>query len=257
MTTSDLHRLVKQQFNQQAQNFSNWSVTQNKEYHQAYFDFCQFKPEDTLLDLACGTGEWAMFCAPKIKFVQGIDISEGMIEIAAKQAEAQNLKNMNFVCQPVERTPFPDNSFSIVTCKSAFHHFSQYEAIFEEMIRCCESDGRISIQDIAAYSDATVNSYFEELERQIDVSHHNTLAKEFLIDLYTKKNIQISQTYEIEVELNFREYLTHAKQSELSLKKIEMLLEKGLNDASISKFYLIKENEIYFKRTAFIILGKK
>jgi ubiquinone/menaquinone biosynthesis C-methylase UbiE len=59
---SEIHEIVKRQFDKQAENFSNWSVTKNIEYQRAYFGFCEISPQDTLLDLACGTGEYAIFC---------------------------------------------------------------------------------------------------------------------------------------------------------------------------------------------------
>jgi len=157
---SEIHEIVKRQFNKQAQNFSNWAVTKNVEYQKAYFDFCKISPEDTLLDFACGTGEYPIFAAPKVKYVRGIDISKGMIEIAKKQADIENIHNIEFLCHQVEQTPYEDRSFSIVMCRSAFHHFQDYDGIFDEMIRCCKMDGRISIQDIIAYSDERIDSFY-------------------------------------------------------------------------------------------------
>ena len=97
-----------------AEKFSNWSVTKNIEYQSAYFDFCGISPQDTLLDMACGTGEYALFAAPLVKSVHGVDISEGMITVAQKQAQDKGLKNVSFLCQPVERTPFEDETFSMI-----------------------------------------------------------------------------------------------------------------------------------------------
>ena len=111
---SELHEIVKRQFDKQAQNFSNWSVTKNIEYQKAYFDFCEISSQDTLLDFACGTGEYDIFAAPKVKNAYGVDISKGMIEIAQKQAADKKLKNISFLCHPVEKTPFEVGSFSIV-----------------------------------------------------------------------------------------------------------------------------------------------
>ena len=62
---SEIHEIVKKQFDKQALNFSNWSVTKNIEYQKAYFDFCEISEQDNLLDFACGTGEFAIFAAPK------------------------------------------------------------------------------------------------------------------------------------------------------------------------------------------------
>ena len=254
---SEIHEIVKRQFDKQAQNFSNWSVTKNIEYQKAYFDFCEISSQDTLLDCACGTGEYAIFAAPKMKYVDGVDISKGMIEIAQKQADKENVNNISFLCHPVEQTPFEDESFTIVICRSAFHHFEEYDEIFNEMTRCCQNDGRISIQDIVAYSDERVDSFFEEFEKAVDVSHHKTLTKEYIKSLYDQRNIKIKNTFEIEIELHFQEYLGHAQQSVESKQKISKLLEMGLNDSYLSKYFILKDRDLFFKREVFLILGEK
>jgi ubiquinone/menaquinone biosynthesis C-methylase UbiE len=254
---SELHEIVKSQFDKQAQNFSNWSVTKNIEYQKAYFDFCEISSQDILLDLACGTGEYAIFAAPKVKYVHGVDISKGMIEVAQKQATKLNFNNISFLCHPVEQTPFENESFSVVICRSAFHHFEEYDRIFNEMNRCCQNGGRISIQDIVAYSDEKIDNFFEEFEREIDVSHNKTLTKEYVKSLYDRRNIKIKNTFEIEIELHFQEYLGHAQQSTESKRKISSLIEKGLNDPHISEYFIIKEEDLFFKREVFLILGEK
>jgi len=157
---SEIHEIIKRQFDKQAKNFSSWSVTKNTEYQNAYFDFCAISPQDTLLDFACGTGDSVIAVAPRIRYAHGVDISNGMIEIAKKQAMQANVENARFLCHPVESTPFEDESFSIIICRSAFHHFYHYETIFNEMLRCCQIGGRISIQDIVAYPDDKINDFF-------------------------------------------------------------------------------------------------
>jgi ubiquinone/menaquinone biosynthesis C-methylase UbiE len=66
---TELHEIVKRQFDKQAHNFSSWSVTKNKEYQEAYFKFCEIVSQDTLLDFACGTGDYAIAAAPRVKYV--------------------------------------------------------------------------------------------------------------------------------------------------------------------------------------------
>lgn len=77
----EIHEIIKRQFNKQAENFSSWSVTKNAEYQKAYFDFCEISSQDTLLDFACGTGDYCISAAPRVESVYGIDILKGMIEI--------------------------------------------------------------------------------------------------------------------------------------------------------------------------------
>ncbi len=254
----DRKEIVKRQFDLQAQNFSNWSVTRNEEYMQAYFEFIGFKKEDELLDVACGTGEFSVFCARRIKDVHGIDISVGMIELARKQAQANGLANLTFECHDVEHIPCADSSFSFVQCRSAFHHMEYYPVVFKEMLRCCKPGGRLAVQDIMAYEDPKVNSFFEALEKEVDVSHNATLHRQEFIDLFDRNQVEVIRSLAVEVELNFREYLGHAFQSESSLGKIRDLVEDGVQDKGISRFlYINKDDELVLKRAVFLILGQR
>jgi ubiquinone/menaquinone biosynthesis C-methylase UbiE len=250
--------IVKRQFDIQAQNFSNWSVTKNEEYMQAYFEFIGMEKEDELLDVACGTGDFPVFCARRIKGVHGIDISDGMIDLAHKLARSNGLFNIAFECHDVEHIPCASNSFSVVACRSAFHHMENCSAVFKEMLRCCRSNGRLAVQDIMAYDDPKVNSFFESLEREIDLSHIATLHRDEFVDLFNQNEVEVIRSLVVEVELNFREYLGHANQSARSLEKIRDLLEDGLSERDISRFlYMNEDEELVFKRAVFLVLGQK
>jgi ubiquinone/menaquinone biosynthesis C-methylase UbiE len=247
----------KIQFNKQAQQFSNWSITKNLQYIQAYFTFCKITPDDTLLDVACGTGEFSIYTAKKIKLVTGVDISDKMIELAKKQAQEAQLDNINFICHDVENLPCKSSEYSIVICKSAFHHIENHKKIFGEMIRCCRNNGRLSVQDIIAYDNHHVNQYFEQLEKYIDASHHKAVSREYMIELYEKNNIKITGTFEIEIELDFNEYLGHAYQTEENKTHIKEHLQFGLNDPEIAAYFIKKNEHLHFKRNVFLILGDK
>jgi len=140
------NQIIKEQFNRQAENFANWAIGKNIEYLDAYFNFCGIQPTDRLLDVACGPGEFTIFIAKRISEARGVDISDREIEIANGLIKAFGLGNIGFDCSDVEHLPYNDNSFSVVVCKSAFHHFTNPDKVFKEMIRCCENSGKVSIQ---------------------------------------------------------------------------------------------------------------
>ncbi len=133
-----------------------------------------------------------------------------------------------------------------------------YSQVFKEMLRCCQPNGRVAVQDIMAYEDQKVNSFFEALEKEVDVSHNATLHRQEFIDLFDRNQVEVIRSFTVEIELNFREYLGHAHQSEGSIEKIRDLLEKGLQDGDISRFlYMNGDNELVLKRAVFLILGQK
>lgn len=251
------NQVIKDQFNKQADKFANWSVGKNVEYLNAYFDFCGIQPSDKLLDVACGPGEFTIFIAKKISEARGVDISEREIEIANDLTKEFGLSNVGFDCSDVENLPYNDNTFSVVVCKSAFHHFLKPDKVFKEMIRCCENKGKISIQDIVAYEDDYVNEFFETFDKLVDISHNRTLNLNEMNKLYHDYEIEKTGEFRLDVDLNIREYIEHASQERENKIEIENLLSKGQNDYRLADFLFLKNGDLYFKRPVYLILGKK
>jgi len=247
----------RQQFDLQADKFSNWAITRNMEYMKRYYEFCGIVENDTLLDVACGSGEYAIFCAQKINKVCGVDLSSKMIEVARENARELKLVNISFVAQDVFELPFESGLFSIVNSKSAFHHFSDYKTIIGEMKRCCENGGKISIQDIIAYENPKINDYFERLESLIDISHNKTLSYDFITQLFRDNDLEILRSHTITIDLNANEYINHAVQTEERRKEINDLIDYGVNDTEIAKYFIQKEGEWYIKRNVLLLLGAK
>jgi len=248
---------VRDQFNRQSEKFSNWSVTRNEEYARYYYDFCKMTPEDRLLDVSCGSGEFCIFCAPKISHATGVDLSENMVALAEQQSRESGITNTTFKRGDAVDLPNQSGLYSIVVSKSAFHHYSEHDVIFKEMIRCCRQKGRISIQDIVAYEDKDVNDFFESFERLVDASHGATCSKSFIMDRYREHNVGILSMMEVAVDLHLSSYLDHAVRSDKDTALLRQLIEEGLKENGIKSYFHHKENDLYFKRNVFIILGQK
>jgi len=252
-----VNQKVKEQFNKQAEKFANWSVGKNVEYLNGYFDFCNIQPNDILLDVACGPGDFTNLTARRILKASGVDISDKEIEIANRQSSELGLTNVVFDCSDVENLPYSNNSFTVVVCKSAFHHFMNPEIVFKEMIRCCENGGKISIQDIRAYDDSYVNEFFEAFDKLIDNSHNKTLNEYEFNKLYSGNGIKKTGEFKLDVDLNVREYVDHAVQDKGNQEKIDRLLKHGLDDNRINNYLFMKDGELYFKRPVYLIIGIK
>ncbi|HXH64920.1 MAG TPA: methyltransferase domain-containing protein [Mariprofundaceae bacterium] len=76
-----------------------------------------------VLDIATGTGMVAMYAASKLGArgsLVGIDISEGMIDIARSKIPDAPIKNIRFEIGDGEALQFPPESFDVLLCGSAF-----------------------------------------------------------------------------------------------------------------------------------------
>lgn len=255
MKQNNSKEAVRLQFDRQAEKFSSWSVTKNEAYAAAYYDFCRMKHDDRLLDVSCGSGEFCLFCARNITHATGFDLSDNMIALAKRQSQASGITNTTFRCGDAASLPNKPGIFTIVVSKSAFHHYSEHDSIFQEMKRCCSQQGRISIQDIVAYDNTYVNDFFEYFEQLVDASHKAACSRSFILDLYQHYDVKILSTMDVEIDLNLNDYLSHAVRSNKDTVRLEKLVEAGLKDNRVKNYFHHKENSLFFKRNVFLVLG--
>ncbi len=83
-------------------------------------------PDETVLDLATGTGAIALALADDAGDVVGRDISQGMLEEARTKADERGLENVSFD-EGTFREPEYDGPVDIVTSNFAMHHLSDAE----------------------------------------------------------------------------------------------------------------------------------
>lgn len=83
-------------------------------------DIKLYKDRTVMLDIAAGTGRVSEYFKPKVKTVVGLDISPDMIQVA----QAENRIDVGVIA-PGEKTPFLDNSFDLIYCRSAMHYMDQ------------------------------------------------------------------------------------------------------------------------------------
>lgn len=249
--------VVKEQFNKGAQNFNNWSVTQNERMLKGLADFCELSKNDHLLDVACGTGAFALFAAELVDQVTAIDISEGMIQLAREIVRQRKLENINFICRNVEDIGLKGEQFSVIVSKSAFHHMPNYKKVFSEMVSCCRPGGRIVIQDIMAYKQDKLDVYFEEMERLVDISHYKTYSKSEFFTLFKENGLKLTGIFESESKLDFYDYVEHVVPTDSSYQKITELLSRGFSDPQIAACFLEENGRLLWKRSVCTIIGNK
>ncbi len=98
---------------------------------------------DSLLDIACGTGAMLLAisqAAPSAHLV-GVDLSSGMLEVAAKRLEGR----AKLLKSDATRLPLDDASFDVITCNHAFHHFPDPANALREWRRVLRPNGTIII----------------------------------------------------------------------------------------------------------------
>jgi demethylmenaquinone methyltransferase / 2-methoxy-6-polyprenyl-1,4-benzoquinol methylase len=101
---------------------------------------------DCVLDLACGTGDFARaFAEESPRTVVGCDFSTRMLRLAA----ARNGKTILWCQGDAMSLPFADASFTLVSCAFGVRNFQDAAAGFREMYRVLAPGGRTVILEFS------------------------------------------------------------------------------------------------------------
>lgn len=98
----------------------------------------------TVLDIATGTGDLAIQFASQIPnaTITGLDISQGMLDVAAKKSAHLSYKDrLLFIQADSEALPFADNSFDVITVSFGIRNFETLEKGLAEIYRVLAPGG--------------------------------------------------------------------------------------------------------------------
>jgi len=97
-----------------------------------------------LLDVACGSGQVALWAARDGVNVTGVDIAPNLIQRAQARARAEAL-NAHFMEGDAEALPFDDASFDVVTSLFGAMFAPRPELVARELLRVCSPGGTIAM----------------------------------------------------------------------------------------------------------------
>jgi SAM-dependent methyltransferase len=126
---------------------------------------------DHALDVATAAGHTAFALAPRVADVIGIDITPEMLVEARKLQAGRGVENVEFRLASVAQLPFPDETFDVVTCRRAAHHFADIHRALNEMRRVLRPGGRLVIDDRSVPEDDFVDATMNRLDTLHDPSH--------------------------------------------------------------------------------------
>lgn len=109
---------------------------------------------DTLLDVAAGTGAYALRYAARGAEVTALDITPKYVEIMQQKAAAENVKMVSFTNDARDLSAFSDNCFDHVFCMGPLYHLTEEEdrrKVLQECLRVLKPGGMIYIAYINKY----------------------------------------------------------------------------------------------------------
>ena len=106
-----------------------------------------------LLDIACGTGDFAIAIARRMhpgSRITGLDLSEGMLRVMRqKVADAGLEAQIDCLQGDCEALPFPDGTFDVATIAFGIRNFEHRETALREILRVLRPGGRLVILELS------------------------------------------------------------------------------------------------------------
>ena len=124
-----------------------------------------------VLDVATGAGHTAFALARHVRAVIGIDLTVEMLVESKQLATASGISNVALGLADVHNLPFPSETFHLITCRRAAHHFSHIGQALREMYRVLRAGGRLVIDDRSVPEDNFVDACMNRLDYYHDESH--------------------------------------------------------------------------------------
>jgi SAM-dependent methyltransferase len=157
MKLNEVQEAAREQFGRQSKLYGKGHILRDVSDVENAINTLALKVPADVLDVATGAGHTGLFLASLGHRVVLSDLAEPMLDQARLAARERGLKIETKV-HPAEDFPFEAESFDLVTCRVAAHHFSSPERFVAEAARVLRKGGRFLLID------GTVEDGFPEAE---------------------------------------------------------------------------------------------
>lgn len=116
-------------------------------------DYGKPAPGEVCVDIGSGRGHDVLKLALEAGengFAYGIDISEGMIGKALKNARKVGVVNVEFIHSTLDDLKLPDDTADLVISNCTINHAPDKDAVWNEVFRILKNGGRFVVSDIYA-----------------------------------------------------------------------------------------------------------
>ncbi len=173
-----------------------------------------------MLDVATGAGHTALAFAPHVASVIASDITAGMLNKTKELAAKRGITNLQTKLADAEALPFDDESFDLLTCRLAFHHFPQTRQALSEFSRVLKPGGILGFTDNVTVPNKKAAAYYNAYEKLRDPSHRWVYPQVRLESLFCQAGFNIQAAHLLSKEFEFHQWADRQSVSPANKKKL-------------------------------------
>ena len=147
----------------------------------------------TLLDIATGTGDFAILAAEMLRpdKLIGADISEGMMEVGRKKVREKGLQDIiSFDKEDCLALSYPDATFDAVTAAFGIRNFADLDTGLREMCRVLKPGGHLSIVELTSPVSFPMKQLFHVYSHTVLPVYGRLISKDTSAYSYLTKTIE-------------------------------------------------------------------
>jgi len=215
------------------------------------------RPAERALDVACGGGHVALALARTGADVDACDLTPEMLGVSAALL-AEHDCTATFTVAEAEALPYAADTFDIVTCRIAAHHFSDAFEFFEEVARVLKPGGRFGFQDQTLPPEPTSAVLTDAFERTRDASHNQSYNIDGWATLMERAGLSVQHTEIVDKQHDFAEW---AKRQDCDEATVAELREQMAEAPSGMRRWLeptyVDHALVSFRNRHVIVLARK
>jgi ubiquinone/menaquinone biosynthesis C-methylase UbiE len=245
-----------QQFGRQAEAYSKGNIFVDGVHLSEVVRRSGVTKNDRVLDIATGSGFLALEFAKSAEKVIGADLTRNMLLHAREKQKNSGLENTGFLLSDVESLPFVDESFDIVSCRFAFHHFPDPVKALHEMKRVCKTCGRIILVDGISSEDSDKSLFHNRIEKFRDPSHVRIYMLSELEQMFHDIGATIADITHWNIPQDFEDWMKRAGTGEKGTKIIKGLMEESMEGNSTGLRVNLTDGRLGFTYDTVILVAE-
>lgn len=134
------------------------SYGQDARWKRRALALARLRPDDRVLDLACGTGDLLYGAAPRVRRAAGLDVTFRMVQLARTRGPATGTANL--LAGDMLALPFKAASFDVITTGYGLRNVPDLRQAIREIHRVLAPGGRLVSLDFNRPDNAVIRAVY-------------------------------------------------------------------------------------------------